>query len=60
MDHGGEPARRLEGTPRTKDGKRVSLADFITAFMPTGYMLAVAKILKGLVGKPLEDLDQSS
>ena len=56
VDHGEELARWFKGARRTKDGKRVSLADFIIAFMPTGYMLAVAKVLEGLIGKPLADL----
>ncbi|WP_446751700.1 PaREP1 family protein [Vulcanisaeta sp. JCM 16161] len=36
IGHGDELAKRFKGIRRTRDGKRVSLSDFIVAFMPTG------------------------
>ncbi|ABP50879.1 MULTISPECIES: PaREP1 family protein [Pyrobaculum] len=55
-DYKEELAKKFRGVRRTRDGKKVSLSDFIIAFMPTGYMLAVAKVLEQLTGKPLSDL----
>jgi len=40
-------AERFKGAKTTRDGRRVHLANFVVAFMPTGYMLAVAKDLEG-------------
>ena len=40
-------AEKFKGVRTTRDGRRVHLADFVVAFMPTGYMLAVAKRLGG-------------
>ncbi|WP_291765081.1 PaREP1 family protein, partial [Caldivirga sp. UBA161] len=45
VNYSDELARRFKGIRGTRDGKRVSLTDFIIAFMPIGYMLAVAKVL---------------
>ena len=59
-DYREELAKRFKGVRRTRDGKRVSLPDFIIAFMPTGYMLAVAKALEPLTGKPLSDLTNTA
>ncbi len=61
VNYGEELAKRFKGgVKRTRDGKRVSLSDFIVAFMPTGYMLAVAKALEQLTGKPLVDLTNTA
>ena len=40
-------AERFKGV---RDGSRVHLADFVAAFMPTGFMLAVAKDLEEATG----------
>jgi len=40
-------AERFKGVRTTRDGRRVHLADFVVAFMPMGYMLALAKDLEG-------------
>jgi hypothetical protein len=50
---GNKLAERFKGV---RDGRRVDLADFVVAFMPTGYMLAVAKNLEGATGLSLYDL----
>ena len=47
---------RFKGVRTTRDGRRVHLADFVVVFMPTGYMLAVAKDLEGATGLSLYDL----
>jgi hypothetical protein len=47
---------RFKGVRTTRDGRRVHLADFVVAFMPTGYMLAVAKDLEEVAGLSLYDL----
>ena len=44
------------GLRGVRDGRRVDLADFVVAFMPTGYMLAVAKDLGEATGLSLYDL----
>ncbi len=49
-------AERFKGVRTTRDGRRVHLADFVVAFMPTGYMLAVAKDLEEVTGLSLYDL----
>jgi hypothetical protein len=46
-------AERFKGV---RGGRRVHLADFVAAFMPTGYMLAVAKDLEEATGLSLYDL----
>jgi hypothetical protein len=46
-------AERFKGV---RGGRRVHLADFVVAFMPTGYMLAVAKDLEEVAGLSLYDL----
>jgi hypothetical protein len=56
VDHRDRLAGKFQGVRSTRDGRRVHLADFIIAFMPTGYMLAVAKILEGATGLKLYDL----
>ncbi|MCC6067312.1 MAG: PaREP1 family protein, partial [Pyrobaculum sp.] len=43
VEHIDKLAERFKGV---RDGRRVHLADFVAAFMPTGYMLAVAKDLE--------------
>ena len=60
VNYSEELAKRFRGIRRTRDGRRVSLADFIIAFMPTGYMLAVAKVLEQLTRKPLTDLTNTA
>jgi hypothetical protein len=47
VEHRDKLAERFKGVRTTRDGRRVHLADFVVAFMPTGYMLAVAKDLGG-------------
>jgi hypothetical protein len=49
-------AERFRGVRSTREGRRVRLADFIAAFMPTGYMLAVASVLEKAAGVALVDL----
>nr|WP_231818804.1 PaREP1 family protein [Thermoproteus tenax] len=56
VDHRERPAEQSHGVRATGDGRRVHLADFIAAFMPTGYMLAVAKALEDAAGLKLYDL----
>ncbi len=56
VDHGNVLAERFKGVRATREGRRVSLADFIIAFMPTGYMLAAAKLLEEAAGIELVDL----
>ena len=60
VNYSEELAKKFRGVRRTRDGRRVSLAGFIIAFMPTGYMLAVAKVLEQLTGKPLTDLTNTA
>jgi hypothetical protein len=50
VEHRDKLAERFKGVRTTRDGRRVHLADFVVAFMPTGYMLAVAKDLEGATG----------
>jgi len=45
VDYGHVIAESFKGVKATREDKRVCLADFIIAFTPTGYMLAVAKAL---------------
>ena len=49
-------AERFKGVRTTRDGRRVYLADFVVAFMPMGYTLAVAKDLEGATGLSLYHL----
>ncbi|AEA12610.1 PaREP1 domain containing protein [Thermoproteus uzoniensis 768-20] len=56
VDHVGLLAERFRGTRTTREGRRVRLADFIAAFMPTGYMLAAAAVLEEASGLKLADL----
>ncbi len=60
VNYSDELAKRFKGIRKTRDGKRISLIDFIIAFMPTGYMLAVAKILEQLMGKQIADLTNTA
>jgi hypothetical protein len=53
VEHRDKLAERFKGV---RDGRRVHLADFVVAFMPTGYMLAVAKDSEGATGLSLYDL----
>jgi hypothetical protein len=56
VEHRDKLAERFKGVRTTRDGRRVDLADFVAAFMPTGYMLAVAKDLEEVAGLSLYDL----
>jgi hypothetical protein len=56
VDRRDELAGRFSGVRSTRDGRRVQLVDFVIAFMPTGYMLAVAKALDASAGTKLYDL----
>jgi Archaeal PaREP1/PaREP8 family. len=53
VEHRDKLAERFKGV---RGGRRVHLADFVVAFMPTGYMLAVAKDLEEATGMSLYDL----
>jgi len=56
VEHRDKLAERLKGVRTTRDGRWVHLADFVAAFMPAGYMLAVAKDLEEATGLSLYDL----
>jgi len=56
VEHRDKLAERFKGVRTTRDGRRVHLADFVVAFMPMGYMLAVAKDLEEAMGLSLYDL----
>ena len=56
VEHRDKLAERFKGVRTTRDGRRVDLADFVVAFMPAGYMLAVAKDLGEATGLSLYDL----
>ncbi len=56
VEHRDKLAERFKGVRTTRDGRRVHLADFVVAFMPTGYMLAVAKDLEEATGLSLYDM----
>jgi hypothetical protein len=56
VEHRDKLAERFKGVRTTRDGRRVHLADFVVAFMPTGYTLAVAKDLEEVAGLSLYNL----
>ncbi|MFZ8838788.1 MAG: PaREP1 family protein [Pyrobaculum sp.] len=56
VEHRDKLAERFKGVRTTRDGRRVHQADFVAAFMPTGYMLAVAKDLEEVAGLSLYNL----